>query len=481
MPADEPEFDTGVGLYERIRERLGWYPTADVDVLVVGGGVQGLLALDELTDRGYAAALVSNSPLGAGQTFDWPGALAKGYLDPEPERRRAVDERWLPFTEDERVPVEGGEWYVCSTDHPYRYLPDQWDEGGYGYEELDADEVPEVYRDGSIFAKGSGEHVAKIDEYAIEREALVRALAGDHEDRIVVGDIAEFAFTGGGHGEGDSGGSAPAVERVTVETHKDLTVEVEPDYVVAATGTGTHGFVDALIESEGFAEAGGDPATVRASLDPVTYRNQLVLAVRGPAVDLPAVSAYLPHKGMQVVARRHRRREENFVTWYVTNDSAAEAVDPDDATDEAMGTLDPEKVEVGYNKLFELAPDLKDRASDAELREGDSPIEFYAYATLDQRVDGEEWPHHAEPLAGVANVGVALPACAAGVWPALDDVVDYVGDAVDPSGSLGAVPTGGEPPYGRLADDRPGARWLDWQALGVRYPRVQKRPDAVER
>ncbi|ELZ30200.1 FAD dependent oxidoreductase [Halosimplex carlsbadense 2-9-1] len=468
MGADEPEFDRGVTLWEQAREYFEWYPTADVDALVVGGGVQGLLVLDELVDRGYAAALVSNTPLGAGQTFDWPGVLSKGYLNPDRARREAVDERWLPFAEDARVPVEGGEWYVASTDYPYRHLVDQWDEAGYEYDEQGVEGLHEVYHDGTVFAKGSGEHVAAVEEYVIDREALVRALAADHAERIVVGDITDAAFAAG-----DAADPA-ALDRLTVETHQDLTVQVEPDYVVAATGTGTHGFVDSLVGSESFREAGGDGDAVRASLEPVTYRNQLVLAVRGPADDLPAVGAYLPHKGMTVVPRRHRYREENYVTWYVTNDSAAEAVDPEDTTDEAMGTLDPEKVEVGYNKLFDLVPAVKNRAA------GEADLEFYAYATLQQRVDDEAVPH-AEPLAGVDNVGVALPSCAAGVWRATDDALDYVADAVDPSGPADAIPTAGDPPYGRLADDRPGARWLDWTALGVRYPRVQNRPDAVER
>jgi hypothetical protein len=468
MAAEEPEFDRGVTLWEQAREYFGWYPTADVDVLVVGGGVQGLVLLDELVDRGYAAALVSNGSLGAGQTFDWPGVLAKGYLNPDRARREAVDERWLPFAEDARVPVEGGEWYVASTDYPYRHLVDQWDDAGYEYDERGVEGFHEIYREGTVFAKGSGEHVAAVEESVIDREALVRALAADHEDRIVVGDITDAAFA-----DGDSAGQ-PALERLTVETHHGLTLRVDPDYLVAATGTGTHRFVDSLVGSESFREAGGDADAVRSSLAPVTYRNQLVLAVRGPADDLPAVGAYLPHKGMTVVPRRHRHREESYVTWYVTNDTAAETVDPEDTTDEAMGTLDPEKVEVGYNKLFELVPAVKERAA------GEADLSFYAYATIQQRVDDEAVPH-AESLAAVANVGVALPSCAAGVWRAADDAAESVADVVDPSGPVDDVPTGGDPPYGQLADDRPGARWLDWKALGVRYPRVQNRPDAVER
>ena len=39
-----------------------------LDVVIFGGGIAGLWALDELTDRGYRAALLEAGKLGQGQT-----------------------------------------------------------------------------------------------------------------------------------------------------------------------------------------------------------------------------------------------------------------------------------------------------------------------------------------------------------------------------------------------------------------------------
>jgi glycerol-3-phosphate dehydrogenase len=36
----------------------------DLDIVIIGGGMQGLLALDTLIERGYACALVNDGPLG---------------------------------------------------------------------------------------------------------------------------------------------------------------------------------------------------------------------------------------------------------------------------------------------------------------------------------------------------------------------------------------------------------------------------------
>jgi len=43
--------------------------STDLDVVITGGGVQGLAVLDALTERGYACALVHDGPLGAGQVL----------------------------------------------------------------------------------------------------------------------------------------------------------------------------------------------------------------------------------------------------------------------------------------------------------------------------------------------------------------------------------------------------------------------------
>jgi glycerol-3-phosphate dehydrogenase len=38
------------------------------DIVIVGGGIQGLVLLEELTLQGYGCLLVTNSNLGSGQT-----------------------------------------------------------------------------------------------------------------------------------------------------------------------------------------------------------------------------------------------------------------------------------------------------------------------------------------------------------------------------------------------------------------------------
>src|ERR1700694_5041917 len=63
--------------------------SAELDVVVIGGGVQGLLALSALIEKGYSCALVSDGDLGSGQTLHSHGFLNSGFGFAGPELQRA--------------------------------------------------------------------------------------------------------------------------------------------------------------------------------------------------------------------------------------------------------------------------------------------------------------------------------------------------------------------------------------------------------
>ncbi len=102
-----------------------------MDALLVGGGIQGLVLLEILTGRGYATGLVTNTPLGHGQSLHTHGLLENGYAKPRPELRALVVEDWLSYLKDHRVDVYG-DWYVLVLDNLFQKLRAAWEEGNYG-------------------------------------------------------------------------------------------------------------------------------------------------------------------------------------------------------------------------------------------------------------------------------------------------------------------------------------------------------------
>lgn len=84
------------------------------DVLILGGGVQGLVLLDQLTDRGYGCVLVTPTDLGAGQTLHSHGLLNSGNGLLTGQTRLAVDEA-MAFAKQRGLQVYGEDrWYVLA-------------------------------------------------------------------------------------------------------------------------------------------------------------------------------------------------------------------------------------------------------------------------------------------------------------------------------------------------------------------------------
>ena len=79
----------------------------EIDALVIGGGIQGLVALRELTSAGHSCALVTNSDLGAGQTLHSHGLLNSGFGLMTAQLRQTLEGR--------RCPSRGNMAFLCMT------------------------------------------------------------------------------------------------------------------------------------------------------------------------------------------------------------------------------------------------------------------------------------------------------------------------------------------------------------------------------
>jgi glycine/D-amino acid oxidase-like deaminating enzyme len=430
-------------------------PAGPVDVLIVGGGLQGLVLLDALTERGYSTGMVTNGPLGHGQSLHAHGFLESGYTAPDPALRASVVAAWLPYLEAHGVDVYG-EWYFVAPREPLQRLQPRWEANGYPYEAASLGDLPPEYHESDLFANRADTQVVALRDYCFPKRRLVRRLADGHEDRILSGDVTDV-------GVGPAG-DARAVEWVDVRTRATgEVVRLAPRYVVVAAGAGTPRLVGEMAVAVG--ATGGDEATVRASLDRVTFDRVHMLTLRAPAGVLPDVSAIIPPKKLKIVSHRTvREGEEDLVTWYVTNKPLSR-VDPEDVTDEALVSVEPEHAAAGFNALFSAVPGIRDRA-------GAGAVEFYVYTGCKQGVDGATNVPHCEPLGGLANASVALPSVAGAVWLTAKRTVELVAATVEPSGTEGVVPGAGNATVGHLTEDAPDVEWLGWEELVAAYPGI---------
>jgi len=85
--------------------------SVDLDVVISGGGLQGLLALDALTEQGHACALVNDGPLGRGQTLHSHGFLFTGFGQLGDELPRASTDIVQPYLREHGIQPTG-EWVL---------------------------------------------------------------------------------------------------------------------------------------------------------------------------------------------------------------------------------------------------------------------------------------------------------------------------------------------------------------------------------
>jgi hypothetical protein len=426
-----------------------------VDVLIIGGGMQGLALLDTFTERGYSTGMVTNAPLGHGQSLHAHGILESGYTVPDPELRASVVEDWLPYLDEHDVRVYG-EWFFVAPGGPLSALQPKWDAGGYPYEVASVDDLPVEYRASELFADEAETHVVAIQDYCFSKRRLVRRLAEGHEERILSGDITDFGV--------GRAGDAYALEWVEVDDHATgERTRLTPSHVVVAAGGGTPELTSDIADAVG--DAGGNEAVVRASLDRITFDKVHMLTLRGPPAALPDVSAIVSPKKLKIVSHRNvGPSEEDLVTWYVTKKPLS-PVSPDDATAEALVSVDPEHTAASFNALFSAIPGIREPAAAGA-------IEFYVYAGCKQGTNGELNAPHCEPLDDVTNATVALPSVAGAVWLTAKRVVELVEETVAPSDTTAVIPGAGNTTIGDVTEHAPDVEWLSWPELLAAYPGV---------
>lgn len=431
-----------------------------IDVLLIGGGIQGLLLLDILVAKGYKVGLVTNASLGHGQSLHAHGLLESGYTIPKPDLRASVVDDWLPYLKKKKVDIYG-DWYMLMSDEQLRVFRLAWENGGYPYEIVPPNSIPSVYRKGDLFATGQNVNAVKIKDYCFPKRQLIRSFANSHAGQIVIGDIRDYTFAV----------TSKATKIVTVEVQVHATnerIRFSPTYAVIAAGAGTPKLVNSIAAR---AEAlGGDGAKMRAALNSVTFHNLHMLTLRGSINALPNLSAFVPPKRLKIVSHLNDHHDgvtgkNDQVSWYVTNEPLT-LINLADAEDSAKSVVDPKHTEEGFNQLFLLVPTIREQAKKGKIK-------FFVYAGCKQGIDGRVNVQYCEPVAGLTNVALALPSLAGGAWITAKKAVDLIQKAVKPTGNIEKVPGSGHAVVGNVTEYSNDTKWLDWNQLVAAYPGIK--------
>lgn len=389
-------------------------PPAQLDVVVIGGGVQGLLALDALVQMGYACALVSDGDLGSGQTLHSHGFLNSGFGFGGPELQRASADVVQPDLVARDVDL-GKDWVFI----PPPGFP-----------------VPEGLTHATLppgFSGSIAETAVQWPDTSFSKRRLVEVLSEGQQDRVIRG-RATPVLAGG------------RVEKVTVRVSAiDDDVVLSTRAVVVAAGCATKGILQALV--------GQTP-----QLEQIQHRRVHMICVRAPRGALPTTSIAAMPLGLLLAA--HDQAQD--VTWYVT---PMEFGGPsfDDVPGDAAGDLDPAMVVRACQSLLALYPGLPQTAG----------LQLGCYAGYRQDIGAMPGTRMCELVAGTANVIVALPSGLIGPWLNVATVRDIVKSLVEPGGTQPDLPGGGEGVrVGCAVEDREGFVWMGWDEWLRTYPEL---------
>jgi glycine/D-amino acid oxidase-like deaminating enzyme len=389
-------------------------PSTEVDVVIIGGGVQGLVALNALVENGYSCALVSDGDLGSGQTLHSHGFLNTGFGFGGPELQRASIELVQPDLVERGVEL-GQEWV---------FIPPPGFPVPAG---LPAATLPPG------FATSLAETAVSWGDRNFPKHRLVEALSQTNRDRVLIGHAAPKS-------------TGQRVESVAVRlsaTGEEVVLSTRA--LVVAAGCGTKRVLQDLV--------GQTP-----QVDKIKHRRVHMICVRAPRGSLPTTSIGAMPLALLLVAHD----QPDNVTWYVT---PMEFGGPsyDDVPSDAAGDIDPGTVARGCASLLALYP---------RLPETDG-LQLGCYAGYRQDIGDQPGTRLCELVEGTKNVIMALPSGLIGPWLNAISLSEIVGGLVDPSGSHVDLPGGGaEVRVGSAVEDRPDFVWMGWDDWLRNYPQL---------
>ena len=261
---------------------------APLDVLLIGGGVAGLWALDVLTSRGLSCALAESGELGAGQTVASQGIVhgglkytLAGLLTGSAEKIREMPGLWRRCVEGGTPdPVEGGGSHPDLSDTPVRAaFCHLWRSeslsGRFGMigakvglrvapEALPKHEIPPVLR-------GVRGPVCTLAEQVLSPAGFLENLRRRNLDRLFAVGADGVKFTTGGGG----------VRAATLTGPRGRVLHLAPRHVALTAGAGNGGLLSRL----GLPGTPGAPKMQRRPLHMTLVRGADLPPLNGHCVD----------------------------------------------------------------------------------------------------------------------------------------------------------------------------------------------------
>lgn len=306
-----------------------------VDVLIVGGGIQGIYLARQLMNR-YSVAILTD-PDAPSETFDSPGYFSAGYEGTDVARiqpaRRAAG-YWKLWAESNGVPHDLAAAYAVVPPERDGITSRLWADATLVAKPAVA--LPQIFGRGSLIDQPA--YLLENDVVMNPTDFMAKLREG-LDDRIIWGTVAKWGLA-----------TDTAIDFVEVQVGEEL-LPITARYVVLASnvGNGTllHGLVARFRDHANRREAGEKVRTCQA------VRRRLTLVARG--AELPLVAGH--YGPLQITA--HPYGELGEYVWVINApvDDRQTVLGPEDVRFDPL--LDRDQLHTTLDQLFDIAPQVE--------------------------------------------------------------------------------------------------------------------------
>lgn len=382
-----------------------------VDVLIIGGGIQGLYLARSLHQQ-YSVCIVSD-PHAPSETLDSPGYFSAGYNGNDVARiqpaRRAAG-YWRLWAESNGVPFHAASPYYVMRNDEEGTRTRLWSNATL--KTTPAADVPPIFGRGSLV--GQAAYLAENDVVMNPTDVVAKLREG-LEDNIIQGEVRKFGII-----------TDRAVDFVEVETIDGRTVPITPRFLLLAANVGNGALLQKLVTT--FKDRGKRKEAVDTMRGCQAVRRRTTLVARG---DLPLLAGYFD--GLDIVG--HEVGDGRRV-WLISPpiDDGQTVLGPEEVR--FSPKLDHDVVSRTVDQLFEVAPLLRDRVASLEwgayvARKTEHPM----MATPDTSKIGQPAPARLETL-DMEGFLAAWPSHLAYAMIVGDVVAEKVQNALGPAGDF---------------------------------------------
>ncbi|MCU0267429.1 MAG: FAD-binding oxidoreductase [Acidimicrobiales bacterium] len=420
-----------------------------VDVLVIGGGLQGLYVANALHPRFSVCVLAD--PREPSETLDANGYFSAGYDGNDPNRvqpaRRAAG-FWRLWAENNDIAHDRCEVLAAVAPERAELTSRLWLDATLRVSDA---ELPSVFAGGAL----EGHRISRLDDDVIMNPSQVMGVYRRLlEGRIVWGEVVRFGLVG------DS-----AIDFVQIQVGEQ-TLPVVPRFVVLAGNASNADLLSKLAARFNDHHRRVEAKELVKGCQAV--RRALTVCLRGP--DLPLVAGHFDE--LTVVA--HRLEGSDDVVWLVNPpvDDSLTVLGFDDTRFDPV--VDPSAVAATVRRLFALSPELERQSADLLFgayvaRRTEHPM----MAVADTSTVAQPVPARLESL-GLEGFLALWPSHLAYTMVLGDVVAERVTEAlrgpVDFSDGIQPADLAEEPPWPeRCRWERPGFAWQGWSSFASAY------------